>query len=50
MKARPDAVDGALMLFPTLCDIAQTPNGRRLRVSALPFSDPLPLLCVVLLR
>ncbi|KAF9508242.1 hypothetical protein BS47DRAFT_239743 [Hydnum rufescens UP504] len=31
MKARPEAVDGAFMLFPTVCDMAQTPNGRRLR-------------------
>lgn len=30
---RPDAVDGAFLLFPTLSDIALTPNGKKLTVS-----------------
>lgn len=34
MKARPDAIDGAFLLFPTLSDIASTPSGLALRVSA----------------
>ncbi|KAF8323270.1 hypothetical protein DL93DRAFT_2162444 [Clavulina sp. PMI_390] len=32
MRARPDAIDGAFLLFPTLSDLAATPNGQKLRV------------------
>lgn len=39
MKYRENGVDAAFLLFPTICDIADTPNGRRL--SSL-FASPLP--------
>ena len=33
LKARPDAIDGIHMLFPTIAHIGRTPNARNLRVS-----------------
>jgi len=33
LKARPEEVSGAFLLFPSLCDMAATPNGRKLSVS-----------------
>lgn len=34
LKQRVDAVDALFLLFPTIAHIANTPNGRRLAVSA----------------
>ena len=33
LKARPQEVSGAFLLFPSLCNMAATPNGRKLSVS-----------------
>lgn len=33
LKARPEEVSGAFLLFPSLCNMATTPNGRKLSVS-----------------
>ncbi|EPQ28141.1 uncharacterized protein PFL1_04468 [Pseudozyma flocculosa PF-1] len=53
LKARPDAVDGLHLLFPTLSWIANTPNGRRLRPLFHPLFYtlllPLPLLLLSLI-
>ncbi|CCO29967.1 hypothetical protein BN14_03991 [Rhizoctonia solani AG-1 IB] len=39
MHARPNAVSGALLLFPTVSNIASTPNGRKL---SWLFHHPIP--------
>ncbi|KAF9777446.1 hypothetical protein BJ322DRAFT_1115012 [Thelephora terrestris] len=41
LKARPEHVSGAFLLFPSLCNMAATPNGRRLSSALLPFTDTL---------
>ncbi|KAF8338272.1 uncharacterized protein EI90DRAFT_3042343 [Cantharellus anzutake] len=38
LKARPDVIDGSFLLFPALCDLALTPNGRRLKLLFTPIS------------
>ncbi|KAH7910696.1 hypothetical protein BJ138DRAFT_1087080 [Hygrophoropsis aurantiaca] len=39
LKARPNPVSGIFLLFPTITDIAKTPNGRKLSWA---FSSPIP--------
>ncbi|KAF9650337.1 alpha/beta-hydrolase [Thelephora ganbajun] len=40
LKARPEEVSGAFLLFPSLCNMAVTPNGRKLSYF---FRPPIPL-------
>jgi len=45
LKARPEEVSGAFLLFPSLCNMAATPNGRKLSRF---FRSPMPLIAALL--
>ncbi|KAH7930549.1 hypothetical protein BV22DRAFT_1000347 [Leucogyrophana mollusca] len=47
LKARPESVSGIFLLFPTIADIAMTPNGRKLSWA---FVSPIPRITAALSR